>query len=158
MLKNNLKGLWIPIEILIDDNLSDKEKFIYSLLLFFSTQNGSCTITNNLISDLFSISKTQVSKLITSLKNKGYIEVKILRNSFNQVINRTITPIKLFDNTYLTKDTPPIKDFNNTLIVQNFKDNKIYFKNKYIKQSSASNRMETSDEYLALDYNSFYAT
>ncbi len=157
MLKNNLKGLWIPIEILSDDNLSDKEKFIYSLLLFFSTQNGSSTITNNLISELFSISKTQVSKLITSLKNKGYIEVKILRNSFNQVINRTITPIKLFDNTYLTKDTSPIEDFNNTPLVQNFKDNKIYFKNKYIKQSSASNRMETSDEYLALDYNSFYA-
>ena len=157
MLKDNLKGLWIPIEILIDDNLSDKEKLIYSLLLFFSTQNGSCTITNNLISELFAISKTQVSKLISSLKRKDYLDVKILRDSSNQVINRTITPIKLFGNTYLTKDTPPIEDFNNTPLVQNFKDNKIYLKNKYIKQSSASNRMETSDEYLALDYSSFYA-
>ena len=25
----NLKGLWIPIEILADKNLSDKEKHIY---------------------------------------------------------------------------------------------------------------------------------
>lgn len=25
----NLKGLWIPIEILTDKNLTDKEKYIY---------------------------------------------------------------------------------------------------------------------------------
>ena len=34
----NLKGLWIPIEILTDKNLSDsdKEKHIYSLVIFLS--------------------------------------------------------------------------------------------------------------------------
>ena len=35
----NLKGIWIPIEILIDDNLSDKEKLIYSIILFLSKEN-----------------------------------------------------------------------------------------------------------------------
>ena len=28
----NLKGIWIPIEILADEKLSDKEKIIYSIL------------------------------------------------------------------------------------------------------------------------------
>ena len=32
----NLKGLWIPIEILTDKNLSDKEKTILSIILFLS--------------------------------------------------------------------------------------------------------------------------
>ena len=32
----NLKSLWIPIEILTDKNLSDKEKHIYSLVIFLS--------------------------------------------------------------------------------------------------------------------------
>ena len=36
----NLKGVWIPIEILIDDNLSDKEKLIYSIILFLSKENN----------------------------------------------------------------------------------------------------------------------
>ena len=36
----NLKGIWIPIEILIDDNLSDKEKLIYSIILFLSKENN----------------------------------------------------------------------------------------------------------------------
>ena len=36
----NLKGIWIPLEILIDDNLSDKEKLIYSIILFLSKENN----------------------------------------------------------------------------------------------------------------------
>ena len=34
----NLKGLWIPIEVLTDKNLSDKEKHIYSLIIFLSQE------------------------------------------------------------------------------------------------------------------------
>ena len=36
----NLKGIWIPIGILIDTNLSDKEKVIYSIIIFLS--KGNC--------------------------------------------------------------------------------------------------------------------
>lgn len=42
----NLKGLWIPIEILTDEKLSDKEKYIYSLILFLSQENNQCYCTN----------------------------------------------------------------------------------------------------------------
>ena len=34
----NLKGLWIPIEVLTDKNLSDKEKVIFSLIVFLSQE------------------------------------------------------------------------------------------------------------------------
>ena len=157
MLKHKLKGLWIPSEIIFDINLSDKEKFIYSLLLFCSVQTGSCNITNNMISGLFAISKTQVSKLVNSLKSKGYIDLKIQRDERKEIINRIITSIKLFANTYLTKDNIPIEDFNNTPIKQNFKDNNKYIKNNYIKSNSVSNRMETSVEYENMNYDIFYA-
>ena len=148
MLKDKLKGIWIPAEIILDRNLSDKEKLIYALVLFCSSQNGYCYITNNDISTIFSISSTQSSKLLNSLKKKAYIQLKIDRNSQNQITKRTITPIKLFANTYLTKVKYPIED--------NFKGNKEYIKNKYIKDSSLSNKMETSLEYNSLDWNSFY--
>ena len=36
----NLKGLWIPIEVLTDKNLSDKEKVIFSLVVFLSKKNN----------------------------------------------------------------------------------------------------------------------
>ena len=49
MQENNLKGLWIPYEILSNDILNDKEKLIYSLILFYSKKDGYCTITNKYI-------------------------------------------------------------------------------------------------------------
>ena len=43
----NLKGIWIPIEILEDDKLSDKEKIIYSIIIFLSKDKKYCYCTNN---------------------------------------------------------------------------------------------------------------
>ena len=56
----NLKGLWIPIEILTDTNLSDKEKHIYSIVMFLSKENNYCYCANSNISELLNISITQV--------------------------------------------------------------------------------------------------
>lgn len=66
----NLKGIWIPIEILLDTNLSDKEKYIYSIIIFLSKENNYCYCSNSSISEILDISITQVSKLINSLKKK----------------------------------------------------------------------------------------
>ena len=91
----NLKGLWIPIEVLTDKNLSDKEKTILSIILFLSKENNNCYCTNGTISKLLNISSKQVSRLINSLKSKGYIEVimKYKENS-KQIEKRKIKPIK----------------------------------------------------------------
>lgn len=37
MQKDKLKGLWIHIQIIVDEKLSDKEKLIYALLLFYNS-------------------------------------------------------------------------------------------------------------------------
>ena len=34
----NLKGIWIPIEILTDNKLSDKEKIIYTIIIYLSKE------------------------------------------------------------------------------------------------------------------------
>lgn len=34
-----LKGLWIPVEVLLDENLSDKEKMILSIVLYLNEEN-----------------------------------------------------------------------------------------------------------------------
>ena len=70
----NLKGIWIQIEILTDEKLSDKEKIIYSINLYLSKENDYCYLTNKTISELLNISITQVSKLVNSLKDKKYID------------------------------------------------------------------------------------
>ena len=42
----NLKGIWIPIEVLTDKNLSDREKMILAIKLFLSKENNNCFCTN----------------------------------------------------------------------------------------------------------------
>jgi DNA-binding MarR family transcriptional regulator len=82
----NLKGIWIPIEILTDDKLSDKEKIIYAIILYLSKENNYCYCTNKTISELLYISVTQVSNLISSLKTKKYIDTK-MKTSRNEKVN-----------------------------------------------------------------------
>lgn len=97
----NLKGLWIPIEILTDKNLSDKEKTILSIILFLSKENNTCFCTNGTISELLNISSKQVSKLINSLKAKGYICVTMkLSTLFCTIFIRTLFNFRIYNLQY----------------------------------------------------------
>ena len=40
-----IKGLWISAEILLDEKLADKEKFVLSMILYLSDETGSCFAT-----------------------------------------------------------------------------------------------------------------
>lgn len=71
------KGVWIPYEIFTDRNLSDKEKFIYSMIISLSREN-ECTMSNAYIGNLLNICNVQVSRIINSLKKKGYIKVTMI--------------------------------------------------------------------------------
>ena len=94
MQENKLKGLWMPYEILTNEKLSDKEKQIYSLLLFFSKNDGYCTITNKYIANIVNLSDTRVSKLISSLSRKKYVEVITnFEDKSRQIISRKIIPL-----------------------------------------------------------------
>ena len=91
----NLKGLWIPIEVLTDKKLSDKEKHIYSLIIFLSQEKGYCFCTNKTISELLNISVTQVSKLVNSLKDKEYINIEMIyKENSKEVDVRKLIPIE----------------------------------------------------------------
>ena len=71
-----LKGLWIPAEILLNKALSDKEKIILSMILYLSDETGSCFASNQYIATIVKVTPNRVSKIISSLKNKKYIQVK----------------------------------------------------------------------------------
>lgn len=71
------KGVWIEYKTLTDVNLNDKEKIVYSMIEYLSKER-ECTITNMYLSELLSISKIQSSRIINSLKKKGYIKVELV--------------------------------------------------------------------------------
>ena len=132
----NLKGLWIPIEVLTDKNLSDKEKHIYSLIIFLSQEKGYCFCTNKTISELLNISVTQVSKLVNSLKDKEYINIEMIyKENSKEVDVRKLIPIE-----------------------EKFKDNK-YNINKYKNNNKKGycNYEQRDYDKEGFDWNSLYA-
>ena len=127
----NLKGIWIPIEILTDDKLSDKEKIIYAIIIYLSKENQYCFLTNKTISELLNISVTQVSNLINSLKSKEYIDTELIyKENTKQVEMRKLIPIKN-KYTYLRKVKYPPQE--------NFKDNK--YNNKINNKYNGNNKI-----------------
>ena len=158
----NLKGIWIPIEILTDDKLSDKEKIIYAIIIYLSKENQYCFLTNKTISELLNISVTQVSNLINSLKSKEYIDTELIyKENTKQVEMRKLTPIKN-KYTYLRKVKYPPQENFNTPIKEKFKDNKYNNKinNKYNSDNKVYKKNKANFEerdYTNYDFTKLYA-
>ena len=138
------KGIWIPYEVLVDKNLNDKEKMIYSMILYLSKEND-CTMSNTYISNLLNICNVQASRIINSLKKKEYINVQIIRKeNSKEIAFRKIIPINRYVNTY--------KQINKNSINRDVKDiinnNKIYY-NK--------SKHKLDRDYTDFDWDSLYA-
>ena len=154
----NLKGLWIPIEILTDKNLSDKEKTILSIILFLSKENNTCFCTNGTISELLNISSKQVSKLINSLKAKGYIAVTMkYKENSKQIETRTIKPIQEKFNTSPSKVLYPSPTIVPYPMEQKVKDNKYIINNNKNNNKGYCNYEQRDYDKEGFDWNSLFA-
>ena len=160
----NLKGIWIPIEILTDNKLSDKEKIIYTITIYLSKENKYCYLTNKSISELLNISITQVSKLVNSLKEKGYVNIEMAyKENSREVEMRKIIPIEEKLNTIFNKSLIPSPTKLQYPAREKFKDNKIYNKNNnkiYNKDKRNFKKTKANFEertYEGFDFNTLYA-
>lgn len=148
MFNLNLKGIWIPIEILTDEKLSDKEKIIYSIILYLSKENNYCYLTNKTISELLNISITKVSKLVNSLKDKKYIDIELIyKENSKQVEIWKLIPTSKNKDTYLTKVKHPLQ--------QNFKDNKYNNKNINKCNSTRQDYKKSRANFEQRDYTNY---
>ena len=152
----NLKGIWIPIEILTDKKLSDKEKTIYAIIIYLSKENKYCYCTNKTISELLNITITQVSRLVNSLKDKNYINIELIfKENTKQVEMRKLIPIQKYENTYLQKvQYHPHKNVNPP-IDENVKDNKYNNKNINKYNSTKQNHKKSKTNFEERDYTGY---
>ena len=88
-----LKGLWIPVEVLLNKDLSDKEKIILSMILYLSEETKSCFASNKYIASIVNVTANRVSKIISSLKDKEYIKVKLKYKTDSKEIEQLLLKI-----------------------------------------------------------------
>ncbi len=144
MEEENFKYIILPEYITKDKNLTDKEKTIYSMILTLS-KTKECIMSNSYISSMLNISKVHSSRLISSLRDKGYIKVKIeYKENSKEIQKRILTPINKCVNTYKQIRTRPI----NTDVKDIIKNNNINYNNW---------RYKSDRDYSNFDFSKLYA-
>ena len=170
MATQKLKGLWIPVEVLLNKDLSDKEKIILSMIWYLSEETKSCFASNKYIASIVNVTANRVSKIISSLKDKRYIKVKLkYKTDSKEIEERQITPIVENINRYSEKlqESIDTNNYSDSLkqpypIGDNDKDiiNNIKNKNDYNKgdtRKKRNNPYRSDRNYDDFDWNSLYA-
>lgn len=158
-----LKGLWIPAEILLNEDLSDKEKIILAIILYLSEETKSCFASNKYIANIVKVTHERVSKIISSLKDKGYVKIKLkYKTDSKEIEQRQIIPIVENINRCSQKHLEDI-DINNYSDSQkqpypmgkNDKDIINNIKNKKIYNNSSNSNKQYKSNYKGRDYTDF---
>ena len=118
------KGIWIPKEIWLSQELTMQEKIMLVEIDSLDNESG-CFATNKYLADFFGISKTRVSIVLNNLIEKGYLSSKIIyKEGTKQILNRVLNicrppyPTNVNEG-YITKVKDPIQ--------QKLKDNNINY-------------------------------
>ena len=165
-----LKGLWIPAGILLNRELSDKEKIILAIIMYLSEETKSCFASNKYIANIVNVTHERVSKIISSLKDKGYVSVKLKYKtdskeieerqiiSIVENINRYSQKVQegIEGNNYLDsqKQLYPIGD-NDKDIINNIKNKNNYNKEDIHKKKNIPYRSDRN--YDDFNWDSLYA-
>lgn len=115
------KGIWIPASYWLDSNLSIQEMLFLAEIDSLDIDEKGCFATNKHFADFFGLTPSRCSQIVTSLKDKGYIEVELEFNKTKEIKKRTIrvvnklnTPIKNIKGGYLENCARSNTSFSNT--------------------------------------------
>ena len=147
-MNNHCKEIRVLTEILQVSDLTITEKIILSQIDALDQKEG-CFSSNNYFAELFLLSKTQISKIISDLKKKGWISVRYVNKENSKAVDKRV--IKINRPPYPTRVKDGIKPEDNPPIKLQFKDN-----NKYINNKNSYMNYEHRD-YSDIDWSKFYA-
>lgn len=108
---NNCKEIRVPIEIMKVRNLTITQKVLLSQIAGLDNKEG-CFATNSYFAELFNLSKTQISSLISDLKEKGWINIKYVYKENTKCIEKRIIKVNCPPYPIILKEG--IKANNNT--------------------------------------------
>ena len=88
-MSRGFKGIWIPKEIWESKDISMQEKVFLAEIHSLDNENG-CIASNAYFAEFFGLSKSSVSRVVSSLSKKGLIDVKLLYKPNKEVDKRVI--------------------------------------------------------------------
>ncbi len=131
--ERQFKGIWIPSEIWLTEELSLQEKVVLVEIDSLEDKEKGCYASNKYFANFFKLSPGRISQIITNLIDKDYIEVKYITKGKEikerQIrIKRPPYPLVRKLNTYLENDDRGIKKTKEGYL-ENAKENNITINN-----------------------------
>ena len=77
-MNRDFRGIWIPKEVWLSKDLSTNEKILLAEIDSLGGSSDGCFASNQYFADFFDLSKDRISRLVSGLKNKGYITVELI--------------------------------------------------------------------------------
>ena len=75
-MERDFKGVWIPREIWLSDELSLMEKVLFVEIHSLDNERG-CFASNRYFAEFFAMSTRQIATYVSALKQKGFVTVTI---------------------------------------------------------------------------------
>jgi Helix-turn-helix domain len=92
-LERDFKGVWIPKEVWLNEDLGWSEKLLL-VEIDSLAKNGECFASNEYLGKFLRLSKKRVSELITDLNRRGYLTVDLIyKEGTKEVEKRVIRPL-----------------------------------------------------------------
>jgi hypothetical protein len=144
----DFKGVWIPKEIWLSEELNLQEKCLLVEIDSLSSL-GQCFASNDHFAKFLSLSKDRVSKMISGLKSKGFVEVDFTyKNNSKEIDKRIITTMgyrqKQLEG-YRQKQLGGVVENNDRGIVKNNEDNNTVFINTVYKNNNSKKSTKTKN-------------
>lgn len=93
-----------------DEKLTPSEKILYAEITALTNKNGYCHASNDYFAKLYKVNKGTVSRWISHLNKRGYIDVGIKRDERKVIVSRTITLTDKTSTPYTHKKSKGIDD------------------------------------------------
>lgn len=79
--KFGLPGVWIPSEVLLNEELTSTEKLLFGIIANLARSEDGCFAKNEFLAKIMKVHKQSISNNIANLKDKGYLIVEFVQNS-----------------------------------------------------------------------------
>ena len=100
----------LPSSILFNKKLKANEKLLYAVITSLSNKEGYCYASNKYLADLLEVQPHTISIWISELREMGFLNLQMIKDSENKCIQRRIFPN---DSPYVINMTSPEQGVTN---------------------------------------------